>query len=453
MNTTESTEKRRTSIRRSRSEKRSVDATDRRAIVVLSFVLLVVSLGYGIVIPVFPFVIEAFGGSGRDMGILVALAALTELIFAPVWGGLSDRVGRKRVLTVGVLGYGVSLLLMGFASRMWMLIAARALSGVLTAATMPTAMAYVSDRTAEADRGGGIGVLSSAAGLGIILGPGIGGWLGGGSLSLPFYVGAALAAVSLVLVWALLPEASGSAQRQGRQPAAPAETDRQVADASANGYLRRLRQAVGGAAALPLLVLLLASLGLANFEAVYGLYAAQRFGYGPGRVGTILVVIGVVTTLGKGLLTGPLTKRWGDWAVAKASMATGAVGYLILLAAYNYPTVLVATGLFILSKTVLRPALFALLSKRGGDLRGSMMGVSNTAVSLARVVGPLWAGFAFDLNLSYPYLSGAAVLLIGFVVSLVVPDRYAGDSQAGSSVHPIGSSGTELGDHSVDQSW
>jgi DHA1 family multidrug resistance protein-like MFS transporter len=405
---------------------------------VLSFVLLVVSLGYGIVIPVFPFVIEAFGGSGRDMGVLVALAALTELIFAPIWGGVSDRVGRKRVLLVGVLGYGVSLLLMGLASRMWMLILARALSGVLTAATMPTAMAYISDRTAEADRGGGIGVLSSAAGLGIILGPGIGGWLGGGSLSLPFYVGAALAVVSLVLVWVLLPEASGSDLRQGRQSVGATDTDDQPADVPAGSHLRRLRQALGGPAGLPLLILLLASLGLANFEAVFGLYAARKFGYGPQRVGSILVVIGVVTTLGKGLLTGPLTKRWGDWAVAKASMATGAVGYLILLAAYNYPTVLVATGLFILSKTVLRPALFALLSKRGGDLRGTMMGVSNTAVSLARVVGPLWAGFVFDLNLSYPYLSGAAVLLVGFIVSLVIPDRYAGAARHGDSRQPDG---------------
>jgi len=83
-------------------------SADRRTLIVLSFALVVVTLGYGIVIPVFPFVIERLGGSGRDMGILVALAALTELLFAPIWGGISDRVGRKRILMVGIAGYGLS---------------------------------------------------------------------------------------------------------------------------------------------------------------------------------------------------------------------------------------------------------------------------------------------------------------------------------------------------------
>ena len=385
-----------------------METTDRRVLVVLSFALVVVMLGYGLVIPIFPFYIEAMGGSGSELGLLVARAALMELIFAPIWGGLSDRVGRKRVLLVGIFGYGLSLLLMGLADRMWMLIAARALSGVLTAATMPTAMAYVSDSTDEADRGGGIGILGSASGLGIILGPGIGGWLGGMSLSLPFFVGAALSFVALVLLLALLPEAHRDVGQDARDVRNRLILNR-----------RWIKQVFSGPAGFPLFLLFLVSVGLANFEAVFGLYAAQKFGYGPERVGTILVVIGVVTTLGKGLLTGPLTKRWGEGPVIKASMVAGAVGYLVLLAAYDYVTVLLATGLFILSKTVLRPALLALISKRTAGAQGAMMGLGNTAMSLGRVAGPVWAGFAFDLNLSYPYLSGAAILALSFVVSLL----------------------------------
>ena len=134
---------------------------NRKTLIVLSFTLVVVTLGYGLVVPIFPFYIEELGGSGGEMGMLVALAAFTELLFGPLWGSLSDRVGRKRVLMVGVFGYGAALLLMGFASRLWMLFAARALSGLLTAATMPSAMAYIGDTTAEEDRGGrafGIGI-------------------------------------------------------------------------------------------------------------------------------------------------------------------------------------------------------------------------------------------------------------------------------------------------------
>ena len=386
--------------------------TDRRTLIVLSFALVVVTLGYGIVIPVFPFVIETLGGSGRDMGILVALAALTELLFAPIWGGLSDRVGRKRILMVGIAGYGFSLLGMGLARRMWVLIAARALSGVLTAATMPSAMAYVGDSTSDEERGGGIGMLGAASGLGIILGPGVGGWLGATSLSLPFFAGAALALVALCLILALLPESLPKVNGVSSAIAKPVAKLR----GQARGNLWRV---LTGPAGFTLLLLFVASVGLANFEAVFSLYAAVKFGYGPERVGTMLVVIGVVTTVGKGLLTGPVTKRWGDSAVVTGSMMAGAVGYLVLLAAYDYVTVLLATGLFILSKTVLRPALLSLISKRSSSGLGALMGVGNTVVSLGRVIGPIWAGFAFDLDVRYPYLSGAVVLFVGFVLSLL----------------------------------
>ena len=378
----------------------------RRTLVVLSFTLVVVTLGYGLVIPIFPFYIQDLGGSGGEMGMLVALSALTELLFGPFWGSLSDRVGRRRVLMIGVFGYGVSLVLMGLASRLWMLFAARALSGLLTAATMPSAMAYVGDATSEEDRGGGIGWLGSAAGLGIILGPGVGGWLGQGSLSRPFFVGAALAWTALLLVGFLLPESAP----------APSEAD---GEDTRRLRPRQLADALSSSIGLPLLLLFLVSFGLANFEAVFGLYAAERFGFGPERVGTILMVVGLVTTLGKGALTGPLTRRWGEERVVQASMLAGAVGYLVLLAAFDYVTILLATAAFILSKTVLRPALLALISRRADVGQGTAMGLGNTFLSLGRIVGPLWAGFIFDVGLALPYLSGAAILATGFTASLV----------------------------------
>jgi DHA1 family multidrug resistance protein-like MFS transporter len=384
----------------------------RRTLIVLSFTLAVVTLGYGLVVPIFPFYIEELGGSGSELGMLVALSALTELLFGPLWGNLSDRVGRRRVLMVGIFGYGVSLLLMGLASKLWMLFAARALSGLLTAATMPSAMAYIGDATSEEERGGGIGWLGSAAGLGIILGPGVGGWLGQGSLSLPFYVGAGLAWTALLLVWFLLPESLPAAEG----------TDQRKAHGL---QLRRLWDALWSPVGFPLFMLFLVSFGLANFEAVFGLYAAQQFSFGPGRVGTILVVVGLVTTLGKGALTGPLTKRWGEVIVIRGSMIAGAIGYLVLLAAFDYPTVLLATGVFILSKTVLRPALLALISRRAEMGQGTAMGLGNTFLSLGRIVGPLWAGFIFDVGARLPYLSGAAIMAAGFAASLIwlVPQR------------------------------
>lgn len=375
-------------------------------VVILSFALIVVSLGFGMVIPIFPFYIERMGGGGKELGLLVAVAALTELLFGPVWGSLSDRIGRKPILLIGMVGYGVSSLLFGLATELWMLYAARALSGILTAATASTAMAYIGDSTSEKDRGGGMGILGAAGGLGLILGPGFGGWLGGISLATPFFAAAGISLVSMLLILFMLPE---SLPRQLRQ-----QTDSKIKMIQLSELWSALFSPIG----ILLFMAFLSSFGLANFEAVFGLYALQKFNYGPESVGMILAVVGLVSTVGK-VFTGALTRRWGDAAVIKTSLLTGSIGFLVLLLANTYPTILLATGFFVLSKTFLRPSVLSLTSQRTTLGQGAAMGLSNSFMSLGRIVGPIWAGFAFDVNFDYPYLSGAAILFIGFLISLV----------------------------------
>ncbi len=380
--------------------------TSNKNVIILSFALIVVSLGFGMVIPIFPFYIERMGGGGKELGLLVAVAAFTELIFGPVWGGISDRVGRKPILMLGMVGYGVSSVLFGLATQLWMLYAARALSGVLSAATASTAMAYIGDSTSDEDRGGGMGILGAAGGLGLILGPGFGGWLGGVALATPFFASAGLAFMSMLMLLFLLPE---SLPKEARQPA-----DEKIKTIQFGELWRALSSPIG----ILLLMAFLASFGLANFEAVFGLYALEKFSYGPERVGMILAVVGLVSTVGK-VFTGTLTRRWGDASVIKTSLFTGSIGFLVLLLANTYPTILLATGFFILSKTFLRPAVFSLTSKQATVGQGVAMGLSNSFMSLGRIVGPLWAGFIFDVNFDYPYLSGAAIMFIGFLISLV----------------------------------
>jgi DHA1 family multidrug resistance protein-like MFS transporter len=188
--------------------------TSNRKVIILSFTLVVVMLGFGMVIPIFPFYIEELGAGGSELGLLVATSALLEFLFAPVWGGVSDRTGRKPVLMLGMLGYGLSLLLFGLATQLWMLFASRALSGILSSATLATALAYVGDSTSEEDRGGGMGTLGAAMALGVILGPGLGGWLASDSLSAPFFIAAGLSLVSLLLIILLLPESLPAEARQ-----------------------------------------------------------------------------------------------------------------------------------------------------------------------------------------------------------------------------------------------
>jgi DHA1 family multidrug resistance protein-like MFS transporter len=374
------------------------------------------------VIPLFPFYIQELGAGGSQLGLLIALSALLELLFGPVWGGLSDRIGRKPVLLIGLLGYGLSSLLFGLSTQLWMLFVSRALSGILSSATSSTALAYISDSTSERDRGGGMGMLGAAVGLGLILGPVAGGWLGSSSLSLPFLIAAGASLLALVLAALWLPESLPPEARERAQSIKTID-------------LTVLWRALQGPIGLLMFLLFLVSFGLTNFESVFGLYAARELSYGPERVGTILAVVGLVSTLGKAVLIGPMTRRWGEAPLIKASLIASATGFGVLLLARTFPGVLLATGVFILSKTLLRTLIISLASKRAASVpadvaseagtalanpigQGATMGLSNSFMNLGRIVGPVWAGLVFDVNVRLPYLSGAAIMLLGFVFSL-----------------------------------
>jgi DHA1 family multidrug resistance protein-like MFS transporter len=389
----------------------------RRNLLILSFTLVIVMLGFGMVIPIFPFYVQNMGAGGSAFGLLVATSALTELIFGPLWGSLSDRTGRKPILMIGVFGYSVSLILFGLSTQLWMLFASRALSGVLSAAAMSTAMAYIGDSTTEKERGGGMGTLGGAAGLGVILGPGIGGWLGGASLAAPFFAGAGLSLVALVLVALFLPETL--------PPEARGRSERKVGLVDFGELWRAVRGPLGGL----LLLAFLGTIGTSNFESIFSLYGVQQLGYGPEQVGAVLTVVGIVAVIGRGLLTGLATQRWGEPRVIRAALLAGALVFVLLLLARSYAAVLLTSGLFVLITAFFRPAVHSLTSQRATVGQGAAMGLSNSFVSLGRVVGPLWAGAVFDLDPRIPYLSGALILVAVFLASLALLKTGKGEGQ------------------------
>ena len=381
--------------------------TNRRNLFILVFALLVVMLGFGMVIPVFPFIIDKLGASGSALGILVATAALTEFLFGPIWGSISDRVGRKPILMIGMFGYALSMFLFGIVEQIWLLILFRALSGVLSSATITTTMAYIGDSTSTKQRGGGMGILGAVGGAGAVIGPGIGGLLAGGSLSTPFFASTLMTLLSLLLVALLLPESL------------PIEA--RAAQGQKIKLLRfnELWHALKGPIGLLLLVAFLATFGTSHFESVFGLYMLKKLDYGPEQVGGILTLVGAIALIGRGLLTGFVTSHWGEPTVIKTSLIVGAVGFILLLLANTYATVLLTTGIFTCSITFLRPSIHSLTSKRTTAGQGASMGLSNSFVSLGRVVGPIVAGIIFDINPNYPYISGAFILCGVFILSLI----------------------------------
>lgn len=378
----------------------------RRNVYILSFTLLVVMLGFGLVIPIIPYYMEAFGAGGTELGLLVASYAVMRLICGPIWGSLSDRIGRKPVLMIGIFGYGVTMILFGLATELWMLFAARILAGILSSATSPTTMAYIGDSTSEEERGRGMGVLGAAIGIGTILGPGVGGLLALNSLATPFFLAGGMSVVALLLVWWLLPESLSAAARQAVQ---------QQARPSAGDLARALVSPMG---ALFFLALLVAFATTALYS-IFGLYALAKFDFGPELVGGILMVVGLVSAVAQGVLIGPVTKQWGETPVIGVTMVATAAGFILIALSATPLTFLGAVAFFTLATALLTPTVAALTSKRTTFEQGITMGISNAYTSLGRIVGPLLAGIALDVALELPMLLAATVMLAGALASMV----------------------------------
>ena len=378
----------------------------RRNLFILTFVLFVVMLGYGIIIPILPFYIESMDAGGTELGLLIASYAVMRLICGPLWGSLSDKTGRKPILLIGILGYAITMVWFGLATRLWMLFAARILSGILSSATAPTTMAYISDSTSEKERGSGMGLLGAAGGIGTIIGPAFGGFLAGKSFSTPFFIAAGMSVLSLLLAWLFLPESLPSGNRQ------VAENEAGILN------LRVWAQAVRSSIGNLLLLTFISTCGLMIFANVFGLYALQRFSFGPQQVGVMMMVLGLVSAVAQGSLAGPLTKRWGDGKVIQVSLLATALAFGLMLLANSYLSILLATAFFGLAIALQIPTLTSMTSKRASMPQGIAMGLSQAFVSLGRIFGPLLGGYIFDINLLLPYLGGAVIMAAGFVVSL-----------------------------------
>jgi DHA1 family multidrug resistance protein-like MFS transporter len=376
-------------------------------LIILFVTIAVVMLGFGIIIPIIPFLITRFGGGGLALGQLISIYSIMQFLFAPIWGVLSDRYGRKPILIIGIVGNGLGHLFFALSSELWMLFAARALAGILSSATLPTAMAYIGDATSEKERGGGMGMLAAAMSLGMIIGPGLGGWMADISLSAPFFLAAGLSAIALIPVVIFLPESL------------PVESRKKGKIGSIKQQFRGMGQALLGPLAFSLSLAFLLDLGLMVFEGVFALLALKRYGYGPSQVGSVLVMAGIIGVVMQGALSGPLLKKFGEPAVVKLSLLLSAVAFVLMLWPTSYLWVMLSVGFYVASNSLLRPAISAYISKRAPGGQGEAMGLGNSFMGLGRILGPILGGFLYDIEWFQPYLCGAAIMLIGFFASML----------------------------------
>lgn len=378
---------------------------NRKNLIILFFTLVVVMMSFGIVIPIMPFYIESFGGNGLGLGMMMAIFSVMQFIFAPIWGALSDRFGRKPIILIGAFGNAISLLMFGFSTQLWMMYAARGLGGILSSATLPTAMAYIGDTTDHKNRGAGMGIVGAAMGMGMVLGPGIGGTLAKTKLSTPFFFAAGLSIVALFLILIFVPESLEKSKR---------DQSTKLEGPKISTLFREIRGPLGFMFLLAFSVMF----ALTNFEGIFGLYAQYRFDYSASQVGLVLTVVGLVSTIVQGLLTGPTTKWLGERKVIKISLIGSSLGFVLMIFAKTTIPIYITVGFFVLMNAMLRPAIQSIISKEAKSGQGIAMGMANSYMSLGRIIGPLWAGTMIDINIIFPYLSGAIAFFLLFFAAL-----------------------------------
>lgn len=384
-----------------------------RALPILFAVMFLVMVGFGIIIPVLPFYAEEVGASPTQLGLLMAVYSLMQLIFAPVWGRISDRIGRKPVIMIGILGLSFSFIFQGMSDQLWMLFAARIFGGILSSANMPTVMAYVADITTPENRGKGMGIVGAATGLGFVFGPAIGGIFSKVSLSMPFYIAGVSSLITFFIVWVFLKESLAKENRNEHKKKTS------------------MWEALNGTQSILFFLQLFISLSMAGLEATFAYFAADRAGIGTAELGYIFMIMGFASAIVQGGLIGKLTRKFGEGFVIQIGIIISTIGFGLILFVDSFLTAALYLTVFGIGNGVIRPSLSSLLTKISTTGHGSTTGFLSSFDSLGRIIGPPFGGWLFSITIVLPFVSG----IILSVIALVLYRLYTTKEKSVSTVH------------------
>ncbi len=379
---------------------------------VLFFIVFLDLVGFGVILPLLPFYGEHFGASPGVVTMLMAAYSIGQLFCSPIWGRLSDRFGRRPILLVSTACSALSYVWLGSASALWMLFGARLMAGI-GAGNIAAAQAYIADVTPEEGRAKGMGMIGAAFGLGFTVGPALGGLVAGAdqSMSRPAYLAAALSVLAFLGVLFILKESLPVEKRQAVAEKRPGRVEL-AKGALARPELRRL-----------ILISFILFTAFAGMETTFGLWAERAFGWHAQEVGLVFFYVGMVLVLVQGGLIGRLTKRYGEAKLLVAGAFCILVGLFGIPFSTTTPAVLIFSAFLALGMGLASPSINSLISRRAGETeQGGVMGVAQSASSLARIVGPAIAGIAFEFyGQNAPYYLGAALTAVVVVMALKVP--------------------------------
>jgi DHA1 family tetracycline resistance protein-like MFS transporter len=364
-------------------------------------------VGFGIVVPILGRYAERFGANGFQVGLLFASFSLAQMVFAPVLGRVSDRIGRKPVIVFSLVGTAIGCFVTGAAGALWVLFLGRIIDGA-SGASIAVAQGAVADIAPPERRAQLLGMLGAAFGVGFVVGPALGGLAALGGPHVPFYVAGTIAAVNAVAAVIRLPET---------RPVARGERPTRGSRAALTPDLRRYA-AVG----------LLSTLGFAGFEATFSLWGAETFSLTEGSTALVFLFVGALLVLVQGMLIGRLTASFGSRRLLRAGLAVVAAGMVTLASTSTWPVLFVALTFIAFGQGVAVPSGTALVTEAApAERRGEALGYQQSVTAFGRVAGPVVAGLLFDhVGTGSPFfvaalLAAAALLAVWGVTRAAQP--------------------------------
>jgi MFS transporter, DHA1 family, tetracycline resistance protein len=384
------------------------------SLAVLFLTVFIDLIGFGMVIPFLSFYAREYGASGIAVGAVVGIYSIMQFFFAPVWGRLSDRVGRRPVILISLTASCTGYLLFAFSHSLAVLFASRVIAGA-GGANIGTAQAYIADSTSPENRAKGMGLIGAAFGLGFILGPPMSALLAelgtkrgmAGNL-LPGLVAAGLSFTAFLIALSVLAESKPKdvVPRSGVPPQFDARLWREIAT---HPLLASLMTA-----------LFLTLLAVAGMEISVTLHGRDRFQFRQRDMAYLFLFMGVIVAGIQGGLIGRFVKRVGEHGVIVIGAASFTIGFMLVPSVWRVPWLYVVAFLIAIGQGLCYPALTALLSKIAPENeRGSLLGLATSVGSLARFLGPLLSGFLYDLaEAPGAFYGGGALMAVSLLIAL-----------------------------------
>ncbi|MCM3341830.1 MFS transporter [Paenibacillus sp. MER TA 81-3] len=376
-------------------------------------------LGIGLIIPVMPSFMNIMHLSGKTMGYLVAAFAVAQLIMSPLAGRWVDRYGRKKIIIIGLFLFGVSELIFGLATNVSVLYISRILGGISAAFVMPGVTAYVADITSVQERPKAMGYISAAISTGFIIGPGIGGFIAEYGVRMPFFFAAAIAFLACISSIFILKEQL---------------TKEQLAEISANtkqtNFISDLKRSLHPLYFIAFIIVFVLAFGLSAYETVFSLFSDHKFGFTPKDIAAIITISSIFGVIAQVFMFGKMVDKLGEKKLIQLCLVTGAILAVASTVISSYLAVLAVTCFIFLAFDLLRPALTTFLSRAAGKEQGFVAGMNSTYTSLGNIVGPAMAGILFDVNIHYPYLFAAVIMVIGLGITVMWKEKQLGESLA-----------------------